>query len=189
MALKALSSPISAAPLLHDDTAEGHYLETWAKSKRSKRPRLDNPPTEEECLALCLLMLGQGGATNTVNQPGPTQSSQTFTYKCSLCHKAFSSYQALGGHKASHRKPVGAENQCSITAITATNIATATNTANSSTPSLNPSGKTHKCAICYKTFQSGQALGGHKRCHYDGVITVTHNHRAFDLNLPAMPEM
>jgi hypothetical protein len=72
MALEALSSPILAAPLLHNENAEDHYVEPWAKSKRSKRPWLDNPPTEEEYLALCLMLGGgQGGATtmNTNNQP------------------------------------------------------------------------------------------------------------------------
>jgi DNA-directed RNA polymerase subunit RPC12/RpoP len=189
MALEALSSPISAAPLLHNDSTEDHYVEPWAKSKRSKRPRLNNPPTEEEYLALCLLMLGgqgSGGATittNTKNQPCPTMPSQTLPYKCTLCHKAFPSYQALGGHKASHRKPIGPEDQCSTTTTTTTTAIT-TNSSNA----LNPNGKTHKCAICHKTFQSGQALGGHKRCHYDGVITVSHSHRDFDLNFPALPE-
>ena len=42
----------------------------------------------------------------------------------------------------------------------------------------------------------GQALGGHKRCHYDGGIgggvvvamstTLSSVHKGFDLNLPAM---
>lgn len=187
MALEALSSPISGAPLLHNENAEDHYVEPWAKSKRSKRPRIDNPPTEEEYLALCLLMLGggQGGATTTMNinnQPRPSLPSQTLRYKCTLCHKAFPSYQALGGHKASHRKPVGVEDQSSSTSTsTTTTITTNSNPAN-------PISKTHKCAICHKTFQSGQALGGHKRCHYDGVIIVNHCHRDFDLNFPAMPE-
>jgi hypothetical protein len=106
MALEALRSPKSAAPLLHNEKAEDHYVEPWAKSKRSKRPQLDNPPPEEKYPALCLLMLGggQGGATttmNTNNQPRPSLPSQTLCYKCTLYHKAFPSYQALGGHKAS----------------------------------------------------------------------------------------
>lgn len=183
----ALEAPISvAATLLHDD----NVLEPWTESKRSKRRHLDNenPPTEEEYLALCLLMLGQGDTNSTTttttttnsSTPPPLPLAQTdLTYKCTLCNKAFLSYQALGGHKASHRKHIG--NQDSLTSIvTRTNI-------NSNTPS-NPSGKTHKCAICNKTFQTGQALGGHKRCHYDGVIPVNHNHRNFDLNFPALPE-
>lgn len=66
----------------------------------------------------------------------------------------------------------------------------------------------HECTICHKSFPTGQALGGHKRCHYEGVINNNNNnnnvnannssgittsdgaastisHRGFDLNLPA----
>nr|ADE75910.1 unknown [Picea sitchensis] len=28
--------------------------------------------------------------------------------------------------------------------------------------------KGHECSICHKIFPSGQALGGHKRCHWTG---------------------
>ncbi|KAG5516670.1 hypothetical protein RHGRI_037419 [Rhododendron griersonianum] len=31
-------------------------------------------------------------------------------------------------------------------------------------------GRTHECSICHKCFPTGQALGGHKRRHYEGVI-------------------
>ncbi|GMJ03979.1 salt tolerance zinc finger [Hibiscus trionum] len=70
------------------------------------------------------------------------------------------------------------------------------------------SGRSHECSICHKTFPTGQALGGHKRCHYEGgagssasasagttsegvgsTITTTHiSNRGFDLNMPALPE-
>jgi hypothetical protein len=70
------------------------------------------------------------------------------------------------------------------------------------------SGRVHECSICHKTFPTGQALGGHKRCHYEGNVdknttmtnstsegigsTTTTQHasygRGFDLNLPALPE-
>ncbi|KAK7849086.1 zinc finger protein azf1 [Quercus suber] len=78
----ALEAPISAAAtLLHDD----NVLEPWTKSKRSKRPRLDNenPPTEEEYLALCLLMLGQADTNSTTttiinsSTPPPLPLAQT----------------------------------------------------------------------------------------------------------------
>lgn len=62
------------------------------------------------------------------------------------------------------------------------------------------------CNICHKSFPTGQALGGHKRRHYDGVIgsaagsggtsssgtgsSHLHGHlKDFDLNLPAEPEV
>lgn len=69
------------------------------------------------------------------------------------------------------------------------------------------SGRTHECSICHKTFPTGQALGGHKRCHYDGGSGISNggvtsseggassqshsqsqSQRGFDLNLPALPD-
>ncbi|KAE8714652.1 arginine N-methyltransferase 2-like [Hibiscus syriacus] len=52
-------------------------------------------------------MLASGGASINPSQhrsllaPEPTKK---LNCKCSVCNKAFNSYQALGGHKASHRK-------------------------------------------------------------------------------------
>ncbi|KAL2336863.1 hypothetical protein Fmac_011309 [Flemingia macrophylla] len=100
-------------------------------------------------------------------------------YKCDTCNKVFRSYQALGGHRASHKKikvnvkvdeaqhrisePFGAEK------------------------------KTHECPVCFRVFASGQALGGHKRTHVTGAAataTVPSTSAKFgnsfiDLNLPA----
>ncbi|KAL7156941.1 hypothetical protein ABFS83_02G043000 [Erythranthe nasuta] len=125
-------------------------------------------------------------------------------YKCSVCDKAFASYQALGGHKASHRaKPptaaaISSDDRTPYTAIPAAASA------------INPSGRLHECAICHKSFTSGQALGGHKRKHYEGVIgsgaaksrttssnggatsdhmTVAAVIRDFDLNVAPPPEL
>ncbi|KAK8606897.1 hypothetical protein V6N13_052650 [Hibiscus sabdariffa] len=207
MALETLSSPTSApAPLLghRDDIVDLHCVEPWTKSKRTKRPRTENPPTEEEYLALCLLMLAQGTTATTRNNPSTstTANSSLNHYKCKVCNKGFSTHQALGGHKSSHRKPVvGADDYPTTT--TALGAAAATTTRNSPHPMVNNrGGKTHTCSICYKTFSSGQALGGHKRCHYDAgtgsssnnnsgsdsVKSSTQSQRDFDLNLPAGPE-
>lgn len=71
-------------------------------------------------------------------------------------------------------------------------------------------GRSHECSICHKSFPTGQALGGHKRCHYDGGASGSANsgvttsegvgsaappalgydsgRRNFDLNVPALPE-
>ncbi|KAL9224758.1 hypothetical protein vseg_000767 [Gypsophila vaccaria] len=129
------------------------------KKKRTRRPRSDTtqtPPSEEEYLALCLLMLanGQVGSNGENLQSLGDNEGLPAHHKCDVCDKAFSSYQALGGHKTSHRKPT--------TAIT---IATTTATVAVTTT---PSSKAHVCMICNKTFPTGQALGGHKRCHYEG---------------------
>lgn len=113
-----------------------------------------------------------------------------------MCDKSFSSYQALGGHKASHRKLA--------TAAGGEDHSTTTNSGTTATSVLNPSGRAHECTICHKSFPTGQALGGHKRRHYDGNIgsaaasAVTsssgyassqHKDLDFDLNMPASPEV
>ncbi|XP_039023998.1 zinc finger protein ZAT10-like isoform X2 [Hibiscus syriacus] len=199
MALEALNSPTTAAPPpFHFEDSNLHSLESLTKRKRSERPRFDHVTTEEEYLALCLIRLSRGGEANSANtssiphrhrSPTPiasTSTEQKLSYKCSVCNKSFNSYQALGGHKASHRKLSGANEDQSTS---------------------NPRGKSHECSICHKSFPTGQALGGHKRCHYEGGAgnsasgvtisegvgsTNTMNRISqrveFDLNLPALPE-
>ncbi|XP_022897332.1 zinc finger protein ZAT10-like [Olea europaea var. sylvestris] len=83
---------------------------------------------------------------------------QNKPYICSVCGKSFSSYQALGGHKTSHRDR---SQFATTTAIT--------NTSNMISY-VNPSGRIHKCNVCSENFTTGQALGGHMRMHYEGVI-------------------
>ncbi|XP_059286980.1 zinc finger protein ZAT10-like [Lycium ferocissimum] len=192
MALEALNSPttITSPSLFQFENTTPSYLESWTKGKRSKRPRsiMEQQPTEEEYLAFCLLMLARSGnnnfTTTTTNSITPIISKNL--YKCSVCGKSFGSYQALGGHKASHRKPLfnGEVNEHSVTTTT------------SATSANCISGKTHECSICHKTFPTGQALGGHKRRHYEGKVTSSSSDgvgspnslRGFDLNVPALPE-
>ncbi|XP_031130001.1 zinc finger protein ZAT6-like [Ipomoea triloba] len=195
MALEAMKSaavvtpPLPPVPGVEVDDVNGF------KKKRTKRPRGDEtpaPPTEEErYLALCLIMLARGEDPSrhrdappeakvvikekeTLLLPPPPQAAAAEApheqlYKCSVCNKCFHSYQALGGHKASHRK---------------LNSATASDDNNNPSPSnsaaggggashssvLNPTGRAHECNICHKSFPTGQALGGHKRRHYEGNL-------------------
>ncbi|XP_010487903.1 PREDICTED: zinc finger protein AZF2 [Camelina sativa] len=216
------------------------FMEPWLKRKRSKRQRSHSPSssssspprsrpksqnhqdlTEEEYLALCLLMLAKdqpSPSTTTqtrfhLSQPQtqtpPPESSKTLSsYKCSVCGKAFPSYQALGGHKASHRikPPTVTPNPDDPSSTAAPTVSAA---AGEKHP-ISASGKIHECSICHKVFPTGQALGGHKRCHYEGNLggggggskSVSHSgsvsstvseersNRGFiDLNLPALPEL
>ncbi|XP_057427433.1 zinc finger protein ZAT10-like [Lotus japonicus] len=203
MAMEALNSPTTTAPsfTFNDHPTLRHPAEPWAKRKRSKRSR---SCSEEEYLALCLIMLARGGAATTTATPplqpatAPSGSSR-LSYKCSVCDKAFPSYQALGGHKASHRKHSGGGGEDHSAGATSSAVATTTSSANTGS-----GGKAHECSICHKSFPTGQALGGHKRCHYEGgggsssatasegvgsTHTVSHSHhRDFDLNIPALPE-
>ncbi|CAH8384167.1 unnamed protein product [Eruca vesicaria subsp. sativa] len=110
-------------------------------------------PSQDDTSALCLVKLS--GDRPTQRQPQKFDS-----YKCDVCGKEFTSYQALGGHKASHRvKP-----QQPL-------VENANAEAGGKTrPRMAPSGKIHKCSICHDVFPTGQALGGHKRRHYEGVL-------------------
>ncbi|WCJ35539.1 Zinc finger protein ZAT10 [Euphorbia peplus] len=197
MALEALNSPTTAPPSFqYEDSTHVYLPEPWTKRKRSKRPH-HNPTSEEEYLALCLIMLARGTtATSSASHHRRfSPAHDKTTYKCSVCDKGFSSYQALGGHKASHRKSAGDDQSTSTTTTSATTGGVST-------------GRVHECSICHKCFPTGQALGGHKRCHYDGgaaaeksgvtasegvgstttTRNISHGHREIDLNLPALPE-
>jgi len=194
-----------------------HLPQGWAKKKRSRRQR-----SEEENLALCLLMLSRGDRHRVQAPPPPVPSAE---FRCSVCGKSFGSYQALGGHKTSHRvklpTPPAAHVQLpappavallveapapppvTVTPPPLPLVAVAVavrEPATSSTSDGAAAGRVHRCTICHKEFPTGQALGGHKRKHYDGGAAAAETSevgssgnegsaaRAFDLNLPAVPE-
>ncbi|KAJ0249113.1 Zinc finger protein AZF2 [Hirschfeldia incana] len=224
MALEAMNSPTTTSSFrvrkdrigaTNDLMNDAVFMEPWLKRKRSKRQRSPSPSSspppksqrsqdlkEEEYLALCLLMLSKGQPQTRFQPSPPPQETTKLSYNCSVCGKAFPSYQALGGHKASHRikPPTAGDSKAPVTGekhpTTSTTIA--------------PSGKIHECSICHKVFPTGQALGGHKRCHYEGNLggggggsksasqsgsvssTVSEersNRVIIDLNLPALPEL
>ncbi|CAN6323307.1 unnamed protein product [Urochloa humidicola] len=110
-------------------------------------------------------------------------------HRCSVCGKAFPSHQALGGHKSSHRtRPPAAA--AAAPAQSAASSASASGAAGSS----GGGGRAHECSVCRKTFPTGQALGGHKRCHYDGAAAAATSTsgglcRGFDLNVAPLPDV
>ncbi|XP_023528094.1 zinc finger protein ZAT9-like [Cucurbita pepo subsp. pepo] len=75
-------------------------------------------------------------------------------YKCETCNKVFRSYQALGGHRASHKKIK--------LSVTYNNPQLVTHRENAASMGER---KIHECPVCFRVFSSGQALGGHKRSH------------------------
>lgn len=105
-------------------------------------------------------------------------------YRCEACNKLFRSYQALGGHRASHKK-IKAE-------------AAAAEKNGGSKAAVAAEAKIHQCPFCDRIFSSGQALGGHKRSHFVGANAISTNCSTIitqssriaqvlniDLNLPA----
>ncbi|KAM3208451.1 hypothetical protein ACQJBY_063244 [Aegilops geniculata] len=157
---------------------------------------------KDDYLAICLAALVKSGQqVQTMEgqasawRPAPAPA-QELRFSCAVCGKAFASYQALGGHKSSHRKPPPIGERCVVVAQASTGAGSEASAAASSGGS---SGGPHQCTVCGRGFATGQALGGHKRCHYwDGTsvsmsmsVSVSASSsvlRNFDLNLLPMPE-
>lgn len=78
-------------------------------------------------------------------------------FECKTCNRQFSSFQALGGHRASHKKlklvaDVGGDQDHDYKKL-----------------GVN---KKHECSICGMVFSMGQALGGHMRRHRAAIDDV-----------------
>ncbi|XP_022752777.1 zinc finger protein ZAT12-like [Durio zibethinus] len=107
---------------------------------------------EAMAMANSLMLLSKVGQTD------PSKHYQGRVFACKTCNKRFSSFQALGGHRASHRKPrlTGGSGLQEI-------------------PVSPKKHKTHECSICGLEFAIGQALGGHMRRHRaasnEGLVT------------------
>jgi hypothetical protein len=63
-----------------------------------------------------------------------------------------------------------------ISAITPSATTESCGTSASAAPTGQANCDDHKCSVCDRGFASGQALGGHKRCHWDkacaGVVVI-----------------
>ncbi|KAK8502118.1 hypothetical protein V6N13_038625 [Hibiscus sabdariffa] len=115
-----------------------------------------NFPSEIErnlSLANCLMLLSQGG--NNYDQHAMNNPSRVF--ECKTCNRQFDSFQALGGHRASHKKPRLIDGDSRLM---------------ENRPSAKQ--KTHECSICGQEFTIGQALGGHMRRHRTGLSENQH---------------
>ncbi|VVB04655.1 unnamed protein product [Arabis nemorensis] len=89
-----------------------------------------------EDTANCLMLLSRVGENGRV-------------FRCKTCMKEFTSFQALGGHRASHKKSISGGDEHSLGSV-AKKVKTTTS---------------HPCPICGVEFPMGQALGGHMRRH------------------------
>ncbi|XP_049380338.1 zinc finger protein ZAT4-like [Solanum stenotomum] len=101
-------------------------------------------------------------------------------FECKACKKVFNSHQALGGHRASHKKVKGCyaakqdqlddnnthdqDNYFKGSKSSSYNYQF--EQGSSLTGASRKKSKVHECSICHRVFSTGQALGGHKRCHW-----------------------
>ncbi|KAH7840717.1 hypothetical protein Vadar_020624 [Vaccinium darrowii] len=91
---------------------------------------------------LVLLSRGGGDCFQSVVTGEPSR-----VFECKTCNRGFSSFQALGGHRASHKRVRGMGGELSH------------HVESPAKP------KSHECPICGAEFALGQALGGHMRRH------------------------
>lgn len=99
-------------------------------------------------MANYLILLSRG---NIMIDNSPTTAR---VFECKTCNRQFPSFQALGGHRASHKKPrlMGLDNLND----------------HEQEELSPPKPKVHECSICGLEFAIGQALGGHMRRHRGG---------------------
>ncbi|KAG8387585.1 hypothetical protein BUALT_Bualt02G0036600 [Buddleja alternifolia] len=158
---------------------------------------------EDEDMANCLILLARGGGGGCSDEIKPSETkfnSRKFTematttigkvgiyvYECKTCSRTFPSFQALGGHRASHKKPKIAadsddrkkspppappldvdheEDEESGGKFTKLNAISTPPPPTQLVNKIEIKPKIHECSICGSEFASGQALGGHMRRH------------------------
>ncbi|XP_073121288.1 zinc finger protein ZAT2-like [Henckelia pumila] len=115
---------------------------------------------------------------NNNNNNNNSSSNNDRGFECSSCKKVFGSHQALGGHRASHKNVKGCY------AIAMNHGDDQEHSIEGDSTHDNQTVPGHKCGICMRVFSSGQALGGHKRCHWEKAAAEEAG--ILDLNFPAV---
>ncbi|CAI0469173.1 unnamed protein product [Linum tenue] len=150
-----------------------------------------------------------GGAIVPFHHHNQEEGEDSGRFECSSCKKVFGSHQALGGHRASHKNVKGCFQNDTIVPASDdsrqnSSLAESCGDAHSAAVVLagvDGGGSVpgyHQCSICLRVFPSGQALGGHKRCHWDNQRGIQQQQQQqqqgsqssssmlmVDLNLPA----
>ncbi|WOL16579.1 hypothetical protein Cni_G25366 [Canna indica] len=126
-----------------------------------------------DCISIAnvLMLLSRGGGGGGGADEGDYlahSSAPERVFECKTCSRRFPSFQALGGHRASHKKPKLAEDGgCRAQGGDA-------------------KPKVHECSVCGLEFAVGQALGGHMRRHRATAKPGDRRGMLLDLNLPPL---
>ncbi|KAK4743104.1 hypothetical protein SAY87_001105 [Trapa incisa] len=102
---------------------------------------------ESMAVAKCLISLSQSSDVDLAGAAAGGSSPARRVFECKTCSRQFHSFQALGGHRASHKKP------------------RLSHPDDHQGPESPEKPKTHECPVCGLEFAIGQALGGHMRRH------------------------
>ncbi|KAM0849295.1 hypothetical protein ACQ4PT_053808 [Festuca glaucescens] len=160
---------------------------------------LSDAATPEEGVALSLMMLSRDswpsadydddesdGGYALVPAPDPAPAAEKRTrFQCGACKKVFRSYQALGGHRASHVR--GGRGGCCAPPVAPPPAATpAAAKPRAPLAERDGEGQPRECPYCYRVFPSRQSLGGHKRSHVCTAAAATRDLDMIDLNV-ALP--
>ncbi|XP_030529051.1 zinc finger protein ZAT11-like [Rhodamnia argentea] len=78
-------------------------------------------------------------------------------FECKTCKRQFHSFQALGGHRTSHKRQRLSESK--VEGCTKLRLGS----------TVKP--KMHECSICGLKLTNGQALGGHMRKHRANILS------------------
>ncbi|KAL6203196.1 hypothetical protein ACLB2K_026899 [Fragaria x ananassa] len=125
-----------------------------------KRAREDEQQTDD--LVSCLMLLSKLDRNHSSSIRKQPSSGRVFA--CKTCNREFSSFQALGGHRASRKKPKLDGGAADLLQL--------------GQPSSPEKPKKHECTICGMEFAVGQALGGHMRRHKDVTSSAAERIRA-----------